>query len=118
MSEEDHAQVMLEIALGVREPEKQTKEKNKGDETAPKAVIEGSEEAPTDRQLSVVSVPEGAPAGRRIVEVDPARCRIWKVNQRSYELLSEASCRTLLDSISERKRSVAAGDVAHSRWSF
>ena len=73
MIDEDEGQVLLEIALGVRDPVVPT-QKVLEEQTASTAVIEGSEESPTDRQSSVVSVSDGAPAGRSIVEVDPARC--------------------------------------------
>lgn len=33
--------------------------------------------------------------------MDPSRCRVWSGNRRIYELLDEASCATLLDSIRE-----------------
>lgn len=58
---------------------------------------------------SARSVSESAPEGasetvfREGAEVDPDRCRVWGVNTRAYDLLTEQSCRGLLDSIVQHK---------------
>ena len=60
----------------------------------PRSVVEGDE--------SSAEVERDVIAGQ-VVELDPGRCRIWGVNRRSYEALTEKACRRLLDSIVECK---------------